>query len=493
MNIYEWAKNNTLKNVSLWEVGRYREFMRTATRDEFLQSQTPFYHAVNAFPLMLLKMATKIDHSHQRLLLMENIWEEHGQGDPSKFHTSSFQSHLEALGMTKGTELLHNPFIDAWIENTLAIESIAEIGSYLAGIEYIYAVISESIAEHLTTYDLLCEQAHYKKHSVLDWEHGEELLKSVVGCEREIDKNSFHRAQVEFINLFDKMVVPTRVELDTISQLPVSFYHSREDSAVELEVLEGLKASRSQVNILSICSGGEHIINYLKQDGPLSITAIDANPHQLAACQDKLDRLSKGESFIEGEGKFEALFAMLRAYFVGPDNQLDFNVITEDHDKLAYAVSTVFTNRNLEAVFGKDATRYSSGNFAEHFIKAFQSSLDIRHPNAMNVLFGDVLMIEGAEQVLPHPVSYQQANLTQYQFDKGYDLIDLSNIGDWMPLSTYKEIIANAHKALNEGGKLILRKLMGDYDLKALLDGFSRVDEKQDNTHFYQQVMVAEK
>ncbi len=92
------AKEITQDSNIVWQGSKYLTFLAKANREELQRSQVPFYYAVEAFPLLLLKLASQITNEGARYLIVENIWEEHGQGDQNKFHTQTFKTHLAALG-----------------------------------------------------------------------------------------------------------------------------------------------------------------------------------------------------------------------------------------------------------------------------------------------------------------------------------------------------------------------------------------------------------
>ncbi len=65
-----------------------------------------------------------------------------------------------------------------------------------------------------------------------------------------------------------------------------------------------------------------------------------------------------------------------------------------------------------------------------------------------------------------------------------FDIMDLSNVGDWLSLAEYKKLLKEVLRdegarsqrddscpcVLNKGGKLVLRRLLGDYRLEELLE-----------------------
>ena len=56
---------------------------RTITHEGFVQTQMQFLHAVAYFPRPLMALAARIPNAAMRLPLIENAFEEHGEGDLS--------------------------------------------------------------------------------------------------------------------------------------------------------------------------------------------------------------------------------------------------------------------------------------------------------------------------------------------------------------------------------------------------------------------------
>ncbi len=478
-------KQLTLKQQDKWNHSFYPKFLLNSTIQEFLQSQVPFYFAVEAFPRMLLKLASIIPTSEQRLLLIDNIYEEHGRGHSNQFHTTTFKEHLYILGFNG--EFKKNPFIEDWISFIEKSNfTIDQLGSYLAGIEYLYALICIDIVKFMDKHNI--ESPHYQKHSEIDWDHGAELLHVVLNCNLDINDEYFLKAQSDFIELFNKMIVPTQKELEEISKHPISFFYSREDSNVEKQVLEKYINNR-KTDVFMICSGGEHILEMLSlgYQGHLTFDIFDVNYNQINVFKNKLDQKSQEE-----EGKFELLFEMFRTMYFDerqPDRSAYFY---NNQSKFNYVMDILFTNNNLNIVFSDSATKYSSASFAEHFKKAFSFSFQIQHQNINNIFNNKPLPIPNLNS---SSVSFNFIvdNMLNYSFDKNYDIIDLSNIGDWMKVEDYALILENAKRHLNPNGSLIVRKLLGDYSLKQLLkdSGFVQIEDIRDYTYFYTECLVA--
>lgn len=491
------AKNTTLESKTIWEKSRYSTFLKNANENELLRSQVPFYYAVEAFPRLLLKLASQITNEDARHLIVDNIWEEHGQGEKSKYHTCTFKKHLVSLGFDG--ELFKNPFVTTWIDDLFNIDSMGDFFHQLAAIEYMYAVISESIANKLDTLTLCCEQTHYSKHSELDWSHGEEILISMKHNGIDFDESKFRNAQLNFINLFSKLTIPTIKEVSQVrDEKPVSFYHTREASNVINQALSSFD-SEDSLDVLAVCSGGENIIRYLSDDAVSNVTTFDMNQSQLDTCLHKLSQNRKSKD--NTSGKFEYLFQEVRDYFVNYENeQMILQDYVKSNDALNYVIELVFDNKVLNILFSDEATKYSKESFSEHFKvvykKMIQDILDenITNENSINVIFGT--SIEHCPSILTianeKPITYlnQSAQETLSQPGK-YHIIDLSNIGDWMPYKDFQRLIIQAFDKLHHNGSLVVRRLLGDYSLNDLSIG--DITSLYDETGFYSETVMIKK
>ena len=491
------AKEITQDSNIVWQGSKYLTFLAKANKEELLRSQIPFYYAVEAFPLLLLKLASQITNEGARYMIVENIWEEHGQGDQNKFHTQTFKTHLAALGFNG--EYFKNPIVTKWLDNLFRIESLSDLFHELSAIEYMYAVISESISINLDRVDLLCEQEHYLNHSELDWSHGEDILISMNKCGIDFNKTTFKRAQLDFINLFAKLAVPTLKETTHAKNtLPVNFYHTREAPNVISEVM-GSFHIKSDIDVLTICSGGENVIHYLAHDNVSTITAFDMNKAQLEVCQQKLSPSDKSPQ--NQIGRFEYLFELVREYFINTKNEL---TIVQDYavscDALNYVIDLVFDNRILTTLFSDEATKYSKQSFSEHFKLTYAKMLNdiidknITNTNSDNVILGTNITDEFTTLFNRDNTSItylnQSAETVMSRAGK-FHLIDLSNIGDWMPLTDFQQLVRQAFGRLHNNGRLVLRRLLGDYSLMDLPVG--RITSLYDETGFYSETVVISK
>ncbi len=163
------------------------------SREAFRTSQLPFRFAVESFSQSLAAVLARIPQLEARLPLLENVVEEHGQGNPWHSHKYTFRQYLLALGVTMAD--LEQPctvpvlaFNQALL--TYCLTQPAEVGAALLGtIEYLYIGISATIARtlHDRQWAAPGSQSHYAVHEHLDVEHARDLLHLAVPFWQEVN------------------------------------------------------------------------------------------------------------------------------------------------------------------------------------------------------------------------------------------------------------------------------------------------------------------
>lgn len=495
-------------------------FAGKCSQNEFLSSQEGFYYAVKAFPRVLAKLASQIESSEARILVTENLWEEHGQGNNKVFHTTTYFQYLQSIGFKKEqSSIEHQPWIDEWIELVLNKNlSEEKFAMYIAGIEYIYARISYFISQLVLNYDVKGEQTHYLKHSVLDYEHAKELIQTSLLIQREKNTLSddcmmdyFKLGIEEFLKLYENMVLLTENEAFDIAKEKHAFYYGREDVSVNKNFLSQWYKERNDekmAQVLMVCSGGENAIEILSMNQNSSITLLDINPNQLQLSKDKIETIKRtgylnDELSIYNVGKFERIFSFLR-------NSLSYEELEKVSKKeplalkkLKYICNNIFSNKILEIVFTENATKYSKDNFAEHFNDLLVKQIVLyfekkpKYSNIGSILFNESPMDYQVKINTESSIDYFNGDFLTYfsQNDKNFDLIDLSNISDWLPLNEIKKIVSTAYSKLNKNGVIVGRKLLGDYqwnDLQENLDDCV-VLPVTDKTMFYKECVLLQK
>jgi len=144
----------------------------------FKKSQTNFYSAVCYFSRPLFMLCSRIDSYSERLNILENIFDEHGNGDVKKSHGKTYKQYLINLGV-KEHKIKKNEFhisvknffskVDNIVSNDDPQKAIAMYGI----IEDRYTIISSIIAKTLLKNNWLDESklAHYLVHEEIDMYH----------------------------------------------------------------------------------------------------------------------------------------------------------------------------------------------------------------------------------------------------------------------------------------------------------------------------------
>lgn len=451
------------------EFSFYSDFLKKCNRQEFLKSQIPFYSAVKSFPRVLCYLASLIYNGEDRLKIAENIWEEHGQGEVTHFHTYTFNQFLISIN-GKNYEFFSNPKVESWISSWFDKNNVYDVAINLAAIEYLYALISSEILEYCKNNKIV--QKHYMKHSVIDWDHGKDLLDLALKYTNKNHEDvidDFTSMQREFINVYKSMVVITEKDIQRIAKEPISFYYLREDSNITTSMVNMMD------NIVVIGSGGESVMNIINSNKHTDILVVDMNPNQLQLIKDKLDN-NPNKNF--NTGKFEEIFKLLRNRFSKIDLCNRFY-----KDELRYALDDIFTNDNLSKIFGEDAVKYTEKSFSDHFYKVFTTlylqEYDLK--NFMDIFYGcgfSFPFYKLPENNNFNNISYMEAKIIDDSLiddikkkykNQNISVFDLSNIGDWIPKENLINILKKIYDT-NRHTNVIIRKLLGDYCLKTIME-----------------------
>lgn len=95
-------------------------------------------HVSRAFPLELATLITLFPEPEQRLPLVENLWEEHGEGDPAKCHVKLLDALLVSVGVpeaelgvaaTAGTQ--------EFLDTPARLGTLGRLGAFCYGNEYL--------------------------------------------------------------------------------------------------------------------------------------------------------------------------------------------------------------------------------------------------------------------------------------------------------------------------------------------------------------------
>ncbi len=152
--------------------------------ENFLETQIQFYYAVVFFSRPMAVLAAKIPSAELRTTILRNVWEEHGEAEPSQRHGATF---LELLRRLHGIGQADVEARALWPElrafNTTLIGCCTlddwEVGAAMLGIiERQFADISAMLGQHLVRLAWLRadDLIHYKLHAELDIRHSQDFF-----------------------------------------------------------------------------------------------------------------------------------------------------------------------------------------------------------------------------------------------------------------------------------------------------------------------------
>jgi pyrroloquinoline-quinone synthase len=149
----------------------------------FVRTQEQFFIAVSFFPRPMAALVGRIPDPRQRLDILHNLVEEHGEFQEQFFHHTTFQQFLRSLGSQpeKLNMLACWPALRAFnsVLTASCVLDELEVGVGCMGIiEYAFAGISAAIGKAVVqrgwvTADRL---VHYKLHAEIDERHAEEFF-----------------------------------------------------------------------------------------------------------------------------------------------------------------------------------------------------------------------------------------------------------------------------------------------------------------------------
>lgn len=313
-----------------------------------------------------------------------------------------------------------------------------------------------------------------------------------------------------------------------MTQPTIMFSQVREDPAIELYCLNKL----NNPNVLLVGSGGCTVLSLIANGNVNSIDIIDLNICQLYLIQLKiqliitLQDLNQILNFFEGKltkQEYDQLFNSLnleedcRNYFISQMNLIYqginqtgvYELLFKELIDSNYNYEKVFSNENLIHKFGINAVKYSTKiPFSEHFkqiMTKYQNNYTINN----NYFYHQMVNNSYNSSCLPHylqningliknlqnvQINYIHADYRDYikYCNKTYDLIQTSNLTDWMSEDQINQLLSDISNKLNHKNYIILRKFNGDYDLNQLASQYFKInnDIQHDTSEFYNEVVV---
>lgn len=175
---------------------------KSFAKDDFVETQIQFYFAVIFFNRPMSALAAKIPSAKQRIEIVRNVWEEHGEGTLSNGHGSTFLYFLEKLDELSLDEVeARIQWPELQIFNT-TLAGATTLDNYLVGvamfgiIERMFAEISAWIGIAIVHNSWIQKEelVHYKLHTELDIRHSQDFFDILI---EPYSKNDENRYQIE--------------------------------------------------------------------------------------------------------------------------------------------------------------------------------------------------------------------------------------------------------------------------------------------------------
>ncbi|MBW4511703.1 MAG: BtaA family protein [Scytonematopsis contorta HA4267-MV1] len=218
-------------------------------------------------------------------------------------------------------------------------------------------------------------------------------------------------------------------------------------------------------------------------------------------------------------GKFEQLFRELAAKIADLGlNPLESPKDSSGHAEWQSIFESIFERDKLAKTFGEAPVNYSMDrSFGEHFADVFARALKRFSPDNYFLtqvwkdcystgVEGVPIYLQPSAQKVIRSLGTERLRLHQGAFAEKmpelaevakFDLIQFSNISDWMPLVKLNQMLKTAVSCLKPGGALIGRRLNGDHYLAEIMNKHLPVDKEFcenllqiDRSFFYREVVV---
>ncbi len=164
------------------------EYFRTLSCGEmslqrFQRTQEQFYFAVDFFSRPMSALMMRLPSGQDRLGILENIVEEHGDFKTPAFHEATFRQFLESIGGTSDAPATRQrgPAVHAFNATLMSacLTDDLRIGIACLGIiEYAFADLSAAIGKAVVDRGWVREEdlKHYKLHAEIDKQHAADFF-----------------------------------------------------------------------------------------------------------------------------------------------------------------------------------------------------------------------------------------------------------------------------------------------------------------------------
>ena len=166
----------------------FRKLLKNPTPKSFVKSQESFIDAVNEWSNLLSHLLTKVPSYKERLPIIENLMDEHGEGDLERSHVETFRKFINSF-KTRDNLQMYNKESQTYhiieefyrtLDRDLKYYSWEYSAAMLGMIEYTYITVSTVIHQYAKQHIPEEEIYHYTLHETLDTKHSEDLFRIIV-------------------------------------------------------------------------------------------------------------------------------------------------------------------------------------------------------------------------------------------------------------------------------------------------------------------------
>jgi pyrroloquinoline-quinone synthase len=184
----------------------------TLSDSALLASQAAFYPAVVAFPRHLLILLSRVDRHVDRLPILRNVVEEHGDFQPRAFHHETFARMLRMNGVDVSPEpAVPVAIFNATLSGICSTCSTAQAAAALGAIELGFSPISKRLGAVYVKRRFVPKgrKAHYDVHATLDIRHAADLIRTAMALSDTDDGivSGFEMGTEAFLHLYDGLMV----------------------------------------------------------------------------------------------------------------------------------------------------------------------------------------------------------------------------------------------------------------------------------------------
>lgn len=153
-------------------------------KEDFVETQIQFFVAVVFFSRPMAAVAAKVPDARQRVEILRNVWEEHGEGSTSSQHGETFLVLLDRLAGISEEDVDRRVLWPELRMFNTTLTGACVMDEYLVGVgvmgmvERMFADISAWIGQALVARGWLTPETliHYNLHAELDIKHSDDFF-----------------------------------------------------------------------------------------------------------------------------------------------------------------------------------------------------------------------------------------------------------------------------------------------------------------------------